>query len=68
MTEETKNKAPDLVAYQVDEVGDKSFYHRVGVAWSNSKGGAKVKLFAFPVNGEILLLPPKEREDGEEAA
>lgn len=64
MSTETENKKPDLVAYQVSKVGDKSYFHRIGAAWSNSKGGAKVKLEAFPVDGEILLLPPKEREDG----
>jgi hypothetical protein len=63
MSEENQSKKPDLVAYQVSQVGDKAYYHRIGAAWSNSKGGAKVKLEAFPVNGEILLMPPREREE-----
>lgn len=54
------------MAYQVSKSGDKSFYNRIGAGWTNSKGGAKVKLDAFPVNGEILLLPPKEREEATE--
>jgi len=63
MNTEVQSKSPDLVAYQVDEIGEKKFYHRIGVAWSNRKGGTKVKLSAFPVDGEILLLPPRPREE-----
>jgi hypothetical protein len=63
MSEGNQSKKPDLVAYQVSQAGDKSYYHRIGAGWSNSKGGAKVKLDAFPVNGEILLMPLRERED-----
>ncbi len=66
MSTESTNKKPDLVAYQVSKSGDKSFYNRIGAGWTNSKGGAKVKLDAFPVNGEILLLPPKERDEAAE--
>jgi hypothetical protein len=63
---ENQPRKPDLVAYVVTGSGENQFYHRIGAAWSNSKGGAKVILNAFPVNGEILLMPPKARE--EEAA
>ena len=63
MSTESTSKKPDLVVYQVSESGEKSYYHRIGAGWTNSKGGAKVKLDAFPVNGEILLLPPKERDE-----
>ncbi len=66
MTEEIKSNKPDLIAYQVTEHGENSYFHRIGVAWSNSKGGCKVRLEALPVNGELLILPPRERE--EEAA
>ncbi len=63
MSTESTNKKPDLVAYQVSESGEKSYYHRIGAGWTNSKGGVKVKLDALPVNGEILLLPPKARDE-----
>jgi hypothetical protein len=53
-------KKPDLIAYVVKENGEKSFYNRIGVAWKNSKGGVKIVLEAFPVSGELLLLPPRE--------
>lgn len=62
MTTESPSKKPDLIAYVVTESGEQSYFHRIGVAWRNSKGGAKLKLDAFPVNGELLLLPPRENE------
>ena len=60
---EQQSKKPDLIAYQVSESGGRAYYHRIGAGWSNSKGGAKVRLEAFPLNGELLLLPPRERDE-----
>ncbi len=69
MSKERESKKPDLIAYAVSGSGEKSYYHRIGAAWRNSKGGAKVILEAYPVSGELLLLPPREPEDqGEDAA
>ena len=59
MTQET-GKRPELVAYTVTQSGENNHYHRIGAAWQNSKGGYKIKLHALPINGEILLLPPKD--------
>ena len=56
-------KRRDLVAYVVTKRGDKAYNHRIGAAWSNTKGGCKVRLEALPVNGELLLLPPRQGED-----
>ncbi|MCB9987715.1 MAG: hypothetical protein H6868_00075 [Rhodospirillales bacterium] len=61
-SEQTQSRKPDLIAYVVSESGKKTYYHRVGAAWRNSKGGAKVVLEAFPVGGELLLLPPRQTE------
>ncbi len=63
MTNPTKK--PALIAYAVTDTGDegKSFFNRIGVAWANSKGGYKIILAATPVNGEILLLPPKDKDE-----
>lgn len=65
----TTNK-PDLIAYQVDQAGDnQSYWHRVGAAWKNARGGFQIRLSALPVNGEIVLLPPRESgEAGQEGA
>lgn len=59
MTKE--KKSPDLIAYTVREGASRAYFHRVGVAWNNKKGGAKVVLEAMPINGEILLLPAEKK-------
>ncbi len=59
MTKETA-KRPELIAYTVTESGGENRFHRIGAAWENSKGGYKIKLHAHPLDGEILLLPPKD--------
>ena len=59
MTQET-GRRPELIAYTVTQSGKEDYYHRIGVAWSHRKGGCKIKLHALPVDGEILLLPPKD--------
>ena len=59
MNKET-GKRPELIAYTVTESGGENRYHRIGAAWQNSKGGYKIRLHALPLDGEILLLPPKD--------
>lgn len=62
------SKKPELIAYAVTErpatenEEKQSFFNRIGVAFANSKGGYKIILAAVPVNGEILLLPPKDND------
>ncbi|NCF87810.1 MAG: hypothetical protein GWQ08_20180 [Verrucomicrobiaceae bacterium] len=60
MTNESKQ--PALIAYAVRENGEKSFFTRIGAAWPNAKGGYGIELEAVPVNGKIVLFPPKEGE------
>jgi len=58
MSENTKK--PDLIVYSVVEgKDDQSFWTQLGAAWSNSKGGFNIRLNAVPLNGELVLLPPK---------
>lgn len=59
MTKET-GKRPELIAYTVTQSGEENRFHRIGAAWENRKGGYKIKLHAMPLDGEILLLPPKD--------
>lgn len=59
----TNNSKPALKAFVVTESNGKSFFHEIGAAWANSKGGYSLRLHALPVNGEIVLLPPKEKDD-----
>lgn len=60
--------SPDLIAYQATTRGDRSYWTRVGAAWSNRAGGINVRLNAFPLDGEIILLPPRKDEDAEDEA
>lgn len=63
MENSNNNNQPDLIAYTVTGTKDKGFWTRTGAAWSNSKGGFNIKLDALPVNGELVLLPPKEQDE-----
>ena len=48
----------------VREKDGKSYFTRVGVAFPAKNGdGWNVYLDALPVNGQLLLRPPKARED-----
>lgn len=58
-----EKKTPTLIAYAVTENSGKSHFTRIGAAWPNSKGGYGIRLDALPVAGEIVLLPPQDREE-----
>ncbi len=58
--ETTKSNTPTLIAYQVNEVGEKedkkSFWNRIGVAFSHADGkGFSLKLNAIPLDGRLVL-------------
>ena len=61
MSESTK-KTPDLIAYQVTETKDQSYWNRIGAAWKTKTGGYRIRLSALPVDGEIVLQPPKSEQ------
>ncbi len=60
-----KENSPALIAYHVTENGKKTYWARIGAAWPNKKGGFQVKLETIPVNGELVLLPPKAKDETE---
>ncbi|WP_306168661.1 hypothetical protein [Halomonas sp. MMSF_3323] len=60
--------SPALIAYHVTEASNKAYWSRIGAAWPNKKGGFQVKLETLPVNGELVLLPPKTQGENEEPA
>ena len=60
-----KQNSPALIAYHVSQNGENTYWTRIGAAWPNKKGGFQVKLETLPVNGELVLLPPKAQEEGE---
>ena len=43
MSESTK-KTPDLIAYQVTETKDQSYWNRIGAAWKTKTGGYRIRL------------------------
>lgn len=56
----TTTRKPRLIAYTVTGEGEKSFWTRIGAAWPHSDGeGFTIDLAAYPVNGRIVLTPPK---------
>lgn len=56
------NKKPDFYVYISEEGNDnKTHYSRVGAAWKNSKG-IGIKLKALPLDGNLVLFPPKEQQ------
>lgn len=68
MTTQTETKTPALIAYAVDENGStgKSYFTRIGAAWAHGKsGGMTVLLQALPVDGKVVLLPPKADDNGD---
>ena len=64
MTKKTESKAPALIAWHVREAkGGKAFWTRIGAAWAHQNGeGHTLQLDLNPLDGRIVLLPPKADE------
>jgi hypothetical protein len=68
-TETQKTSPTMLVAYQVTERGEgkkkQSYFNRIGIAFphQNGKGGFNIQLNAIPLDGKIVLLTPREKEE-----
>jgi len=64
-----ENRRPDLIVYAVNQAKGsgkeevKPYFNQVGAAWANSKDGYNIRLFALPVDGELVLLPPRSQDD-----
>jgi hypothetical protein len=57
-------KKPDLIAYAVNGEGKNAFWTKIGTAWMHNQGeGFNIELDALPVNGRIVLMPPKAARD-----
>jgi hypothetical protein len=57
---------PTLIAYAVKERGKgrKPIWTRIGAAWPHGKStGLSIELEALPLDGRVVLLPPKADED-----
>ena len=59
------SNAPKLYAYTIKErgKGKDAIWTRIGVAFAHEKsGGFTVELNALPLDGKIVLMPPKAAE------
>lgn len=60
-------QTPELRAYTVNNYGkgaDKSTrWTEIGAAWRTQNGNLRIQLEAVPVNGQIILLPPKADDE-----
>lgn len=58
--------APRKIVYTVTEKGDKSFWTRIGAAFTNRDGSLTVRLDAVPVNGMLQIRDedPTRRTNG----
>lgn len=56
-----KGKRPDWEVFISEKGSDeKNHYTKIGAAWNVSMGGISVKLKALPLDGNIVIFPPKE--------
>jgi hypothetical protein len=56
---------PTLLAYTVKNrgKGQKAIWTRIGAAWPHNSGtGFSIELEALPVDGRLVLIPPKADE------
>ena len=62
----TPNK-PTHIAYTVRETKTGKFWTRIGAVFAHGKGGGfTVEVSAFPLDGKIVCLLPKQKPEGEE--
>lgn len=58
------SKKPDYEVFVSEKNGDdKTYYTRVGAAWNVAKDGISIKLKALPLDGNLVLFPPKPADD-----
>ncbi|HMI83375.1 MAG TPA: hypothetical protein VK550_04730 [Polyangiaceae bacterium] len=60
--EQTKFK----VAYVITERNDKTYWNRIGVAFTNKDGSINVKLDALPTSGTLQIRDYEPREEADE--
>lgn len=54
-----QGKKPDYEVFVSEKNGDKTYYTRIGAAWSVGNDGISIKLRAVPIDGNLVLFPPK---------
>ena len=51
-----------LVSRKNQKTG-KTYWTRIGVAFKRDNGGMSVQLDALPLTGDLLIVPPDEKEE-----
>jgi hypothetical protein len=64
--DEVVTNGPKFYAYTVkDRAGKKPVWTKIGSAWGHEKGGGfNIELQALPMDGRIVLMPPKDEPSG----
>jgi len=57
------SKRPDYEVFVSQKNGDRTWYTKVGAAWHVANDGLSIKLQALPIDGNLVLFPPKEQPD-----
>jgi hypothetical protein len=58
---------PTHIAYTVRNTESGDYWTRIGAVFAHGKGGGfTVQVAAFPLDGKIVCLPPKEKPAGQE--
>jgi len=59
--QQSSPKAPDFLAWQVTQKGEKSYWTKLGAAWKHKDGsGFSIQLEAVPIDCRIVLRQPLE--------
>lgn len=54
-------KAPELIAWHVNQRGENAFWTKIGASWRHKDGkGMTLQLETLPMNGRIVLRQPLE--------
>jgi hypothetical protein len=55
-----KGQKPDYEVFISQKgAGDKNYYTKVGAAWNVASDGISIKLTALPLDGSLVMFPPK---------
>ena len=54
------------VAYVITERNDKTYWNRIGVAFTNKDGSLNVKLDALPIGGTLQIRDYEPREEADD--
>lgn len=57
------DQAKMKVAYVITERGERSYWNRIGAAFTNKDGSITVKLDAVPMSGTLQIRDYEPRED-----